>query len=342
MILLPRLERWLAAGVVVTFLLGTARGQNAPTMEPQQILKELELIQKNRSGQFKSGLRQQIDALTAASATKQAAVALYEDAIQAVEHEGKPKDGAEFATWREKNKEMLLDDDFRTALQLHLRYLVLSLKRLDGDKVEDLMPSLLEYTGQLSTNISDLIKREKARNDVQERNEKYRPKDKQGEKINKAVLSTGRDILNKPMSGSVFVRWYRLEGHIGAIKDWEQSSGNIEGIVDKMLMPYMREKKDVRLLELWDDRMARAEELARKSDLAIDLDKYQNQTLPTLLWKKAEDRLLLGQRAVALTDMFNVVKGYQSHPDFEKWSKQLFGLLKSDGATETAAASGAP
>lgn len=319
-------------------MLGTVRAQTNQTMEPAQILKELEILQKTRSGQFKTGLHQQIDALTAAATTKQAAVALYEDAIQAVEHEGKPKDGSDFANWREKNKEMLLDDDFRTALQLHLRYLALSLRRLDGEKVEELMPALIEYTNQLGANISDLIKREKARNDVQERNEKTRPKDKQGEKVNKAVLSTGRDLLNKPMSGSVFVRWYRLEGHISSIKDWEQSSGNIEGIVDKVIMPYMRDKKDVRLLGLWDDRMGRADELARKSDLAIDLDKYQTQTLPTLLWKKAEDRLLLGQRGVALTEMFNIIKSYQSHPDFEKWTKQLLGLLKAEGATETAAA----
>lgn len=318
---------------------GWSWGQGAPqTMDPQQILKELEQIQKARTGQFKSGLHQQIDALTAAAATKQAAVNLYEDAIQAVEHEGKPKDGADFAAWREKNKEMLLDDDFRNALQLHLRYLALSLRRLDGEKVEELMPTLLEYTQHLAAVNTDLIKREKPRNEVQERNEKTRAKDKQGDKINKAVLNTGRDIFNKPLSNSVFVRWYRLEGHLGALKDWEMSSGNIEGIMDKVILPFMREKKDARLIGLWDDRIARAEELAKKSDLAIDLDKFQNQTLPGLLWRKAQDRLLLGQRGVALTEMFNVVKSYQSHADFDKWAKELTGLLKGEGSSTSEAA----
>lgn len=305
-------------------------------MDPQEILKELEKIQSTRAGEFKSGIRQQIEALTTAAESKQAAVALYEDAVQAVEYEGKPKDSSEFALWREKYKDMLIDDDFRIPLQLHLQYLVMTLKRLDGVKNEELMPALLDYTTQLAAAQSELLKREKPRNDVQIRAEKARPKEKQGDKVGKNVLDKGRGLMGGTLASSVFSRWYRIDGHVAQLKDWEQSSGNIEGIVDKVIMPYMRDKKDERLLTLWDERIARAEELARQTDLAIDLEKFQTQTLPGLMWKRAEDRLVLGQKNGAILDMFSIIKGYTAHADFEKWTKELVGIIKGKGPTTAA------
>jgi hypothetical protein len=328
MIIFARRLAFLASLLAVC---ATAFAQSTPPVDPAQILKELEQIQKDRSNQFKSGLNSHIQSLSAAAASKQAAITAYEDATQAVEYEGKPKDGSEFASWREKNKELLLDDSFRTALQLHLQYIVLSLKRLDGQKTEEAIPSLLDYVARLGQLLSDCNKQDKGKNDVQAKNEKFRPKDKQGDK-GKGTVGQVRDFLNKGLSASVFVRWYRLEGHVANLKDWEPNSGNIEGIVDKTLMPYMREKKDARLITLWDERIARAQESAQKSDLAIDADKYQNQTLPSLMWSRAQDRVVLGQRSAAMGEMLNIIRSYQSHPDFDKWIKDLTSLAKGESA----------
>lgn len=336
MILFACRKHWLAASCVVALVSvfsggGIAAESNTQPLDTQQILKELEQIQKNRSGQFKSGLHQQLDALTAAAASPQAAVKLYEEAEQSVEFEGKPKDSSDFTGWRDKNKDMLADEDFRAALQLHLRYLALSLRRLDGEKVEDLMPALLEYVNQLSTIDTAMTRREKPKG-----------KPKAGDKVDRDIIKAGREIFTKPLSNSVFVRWYRLDGHLGGLKDWEQSSGNIDGIMDKTIMPYMRDKKDARLMGLWEQRIGWAEEAAKKSDLAIDVDKFQTQTLPTLLWRKAQDRLVLGQRAMGLTEMLNIIKTYLSHPDFDKWTKELSGLLQAEAAAAPAAAAPAP
>lgn len=333
-----RMASLLFALIVFTFP-GTIRAQ---TVDIQQLLRELEQIRSSRANALKTGLRDQIESLSAAAASKPAAVQAYAKAVQAVEYEGKRKDAAEFGLWRDSNQEVLVDDTFCTALQLHLQYVVMSLKRMQGQKTEEVMPTLLDYVNRLSVHLSDLSKREKPKNDVQLRNEGARPKDKQGDKINKDVAAAVHDLMKNALPESVFVRWYGLDGYVANIEKWEQNSSNIEGIVDKTIMPYMREKKDPQLLDQWDARIARAEEKAKKTTLAIDLDKFQNQTLPSLMWSRAEDRILIGQRNAAILDMFNMVKTYQSHPDFEAWATELIALLKGENPAPLSSSKTAP
>ncbi|HEX8311866.1 MAG TPA: hypothetical protein VF614_11145, partial [Chthoniobacteraceae bacterium] len=94
------------------------------------------------------------------------------------------------------------------------------------------------------------------------------------------------------------------------------------------ILPELRAAKDPRLLEYWDRELAREAAAAGASHLAFEIEKFNQQRKPEILWSRAQDMLLIGQKNRAIGEMFGLIKNYPGHPRAADWITKLEGLLK--------------
>jgi hypothetical protein len=146
-------------------------------------------------------------------------------------------------------------------------------------------------------------------------------------------------IMKRPLAGSIYVQWQKLIEWVTMDK-WEGTPGNFDGIYENVILPEMRETHDPHLLDYWDMMMQKKADEANRSRLAFDVDKYNSIVVPSLLWGKFNDMIILGQKNRAYTEMFSLIKKYPTHPDVKDWISQLEALLspaKPPGAADAAA-----
>ena len=63
---------------------------------------------------------------------------------------------------------------------------------------------------------------------------------------------------------------------------------------------------------------------------------------PNLLWSRAQDVLVLGQKNRAITEMFNLVKTHPQHPNVTGWISAIEGILAAAAAPAVSPAPAAP
>jgi hypothetical protein len=308
---------------------GQAQVKDDPELNLRRVIEDLQAIREQREEQFRDGLRKRIQEIASHAGSPVAVVDYYEDAIRATEFEGRPKDSTEYDQWRDKRKEVHLDATFKQALMLHIEYLVLTLDRVNGRTLEESITALTSYYNRLGQLRIEIDKMDAFRTDAQKRHDDRRASEIKGK--GRDVIKSGdvRKIIDVNLDNSPFVKWHRLGGYLAQVKDWEMNSGNLDGMLDKSIMPYLREKKDPSLLLYWDERIARGQVQAEKSKLAADIDKFNTETKPRLLWSKAQDTLLLGMKNRAANEMLLVITTHPSHPNFDQWSATLLEQLQS-------------
>ncbi len=123
---------------------------------------------------------------------------------------------------------------------------------------------------------------------------------------------------------------------------WEFVPGNIEGIYGSIILPEFRASKDPRLLEYWDLRIKLETERVTEAKLDVEQRDWAQIKRPNLLWSRAQDVLLLGQKNRAITEMFNLVKTHPQHPNVTGWISAIEGILAAAAAPAVSPAPAAP
>jgi hypothetical protein len=136
-----------------------------------------------------------------------------------------------------------------------------------------------------------------------------------------------QDIADIPVSQNIFARWYALSEQLDGLKNWELVPANVDKMYEQFLLPYMRTTRDPRLIAYWDDKIATETAAASDTAAQFNTDNFNNIRRPKLLWWRAEDYLVLGQKDKGLTDMYAVIKGFPNHPEAAKWIQELQDLL---------------
>ena len=167
-------------------------------------------------------------------------------------------------------------------------------------------------------------------------------------------------ILRTPLPGSIPVRALKIEEALTAqsfggadgppgrqnqpnARDWELTPGSVDGIFQKIILPELRAQHDPRLLEFWDVKIKREGDAAARSKLAFDLERFNQLRRPELLWNRAEDELLLGQRGKAVSDMLAIIKANTGHPFAGGWITRLESILTpAPPAAAPAGSTGSP
>jgi hypothetical protein len=351
--MLPRLLFTTAAGLACAAT-ALALEDNAP-IDAKPILEALRTIKSQQEATIKTSKQRFIQEATAAAANPARAAELWEEAVRATQFQGVPKENAQFKDWRDKDGEALKDPEVKTALHLYFNWLALTLQRSAGAEVKTLFPAVLSHAREVAADQVSMEAFEetaKIAKDVPVNpNAPKRPvtaAQKEKRLDHQIVKRVHDQILKSSLASSAFVQWMRLSDYItdvapqkgrggkarGAAQaddapapSWEGTPGNFDGIYQSILLPELRAQKDLRLREYWDNKIKREGEAATRSQKTFEIDKFNKERRPSLLWSRDQDLIRVGMRNYAIGDMFTLIKTYPTHPEASGWIAELEGLL---------------
>jgi hypothetical protein len=311
--------------------------QDAPAVNADSILRDLDMIEQQQKQTIVSARQAAMNQLKAAAASGQAAVSLYTAAVEAVQFDGKANQSAAFSDWKSSKADLLRSHEMQAILQMHLRYLVLSLDRGASDKPELFVAPALAYANDLFNSDSLFFKPDK-RND---RNPSEHERQEQA--LNVQVNTAKKDLLDKSVADGIFSKWFRLSQWLPKGDDWELTPGDLSGILDKDVRTPMRAQKDARLIETWDMEMKLLADRATSGRLDFVAADFNTVTRPKMMFSRANDMIIVGQKNRGISDIYLIVKTYPQHPDFSKWVARLREVLKKpEPSAETTTATTAP
>ncbi len=325
----------LAFVIAALLAVPCARAQDGQPVDIGQMLQQLRQLREVTATKTKADKQKALQEVSAAAASGESAVIAWEKAVMATQFDGVTKEATAFRAWRDGEGEALKEAEAKNAARLYFQWLALTLQRSSGTLVKDMLPAIINYTKELAAdqagmdNLDDTITREK---------ERATGKHGVQRKTNDADVKKMHDnILNRALGGSMVVQWLKL-GEWVKVDGWEGTPGNLDGIYEMTILPELRLQRDQRVLEYWDMKIKREGDNAAKSKLEFEHDKFLTLKMPALLWKKAADMAVLGQKNRAATEMFNLIRKYPSHPDAASWMGKLEEMLMPAAAPATAPA----
>jgi hypothetical protein len=337
----PRSPRSTIAILTASLLAGATlhADQDVPPVDVNGLLKQLHLLRDQQATQAKASKQAAIQQLSAAASSPERAFKMWEDAVQATQMDGAGKEAAQLRQWRDTEGELYKEREVQNAVHLHLEWLVLTLQRSNGATVKELLPSIINYTKELLADqammdaLDDTIKKEKAA----PAGPGGRPRPNQNAKDDQATRKTHDAVLNRNINNSIIVQWLKL-GDFLQLEKWENSAGNFDGIYTKIVQPELRNQKDPHVMDYWDVKLKKEADAATKTKLSFEVDKFNTQRRPALLWNRAQEYTYLGQKNRAVTEMFNLIKTYPTHPDASDWVAALETVLAPPPAPDAAPA----
>ena len=314
--------RFLSVGVflVATLSCAVSAPQDAAAVNADAILRDLDQIEQQQKQAIRSARITAISQIKAAASNGTAAANLYEKAIEATQFDGIRNKGSSFTDWKSSHADMLRNKEMQTMLLLHLKYLVLSMERKGSDKPELFAPPALSYAVEVAAFDPVLLKQAEA------------IKENTGQKediaMMKEVQKMKDELLTKSLAESVFVKWLRLGSWLPKAEDWELAPGNISGILEKDVRPFLRKAKNPQLIETWEFEMKVLADRITFGRLEHQAEEFNTVTRPRLQFSRASDMVEIGQKNRAATEIYTMIKTYPQHPDFGKWVQSLREMLK--------------
>lgn len=274
-----------------------------PPSELEKLRQQFETFLERREKDRDSARREVVQKVQNASRNGGAAASAYADAHRATQFAGKIGQSGEFSEWQKKNSSWLSDADFRTATQLHLAYLLLSLERAASDRPEDFLAPSREYLQKLA--------------DFQKRIASGNPP------------SQVRDILQADIKKSLFTQAWQLQPFLEIKGSWATSSGQAEQILDKNIRPVLLDSNSPDLLQTWDWQIQFEADLLQRERLQHNREQFENIRRPTLLFQRAEARAQLGQPARAASEAITLLQNHPAHPDYASWVGKIRAWLEA-------------
>lgn len=303
----------------------------AEELKKEDLEKMMASLEKIRSAVSSRNNKQNGVALRAYqknSASSVSANSFFLECLKKLRFTDEGKRAEAWRTYRENNDDTFNSVYHRTAKQMELKYLVLTIKAGSVKDRRDLMTSLISY-------------------------------------IDSLLELDGRAYEHMESSGnSVFVEAYKIENSIDP-GDWEADPTNIIGIYDQAILPHMRVHRDPRLVTAWrskidhmrqyaestrDGRLREEREKIRearresrgifrrrnsdersRAEANEEVDPYEeflNETLPELKWDMCEDLVKHGFKSEALNMMFQVIREHPEYPELHSWLNELESNLR--------------
>lgn len=279
----------------------TSLARDLPDVNRQQLIAELEKMESDRKQQWEFEIKKVIAEIAAASQSPVAATKMYQEAVRATQAGKKNDDdsGARRNARAERQEDMQGSSTFKLGMQFRLRYMAMLLRTSAGEDPDALFPELERY-------VDDILADKKLMEDRQ------------------SFQVWGRGIgAEDPI-----VQMFRLEPYLKAAKGWGMVPGNVDGMIDGVLMPKYRDKKDPKLMAFWDDKIERQREKVEEAGLEMGKQRFETEELPRLLWSRAKDYAHMDEPNRALTEMIAIIRQHPGHPDFERWIGELKAELK--------------
>lgn len=322
--------------------------QDAPPVDVGQLLQALRTLREQQTVQVKTQKQNALQQISAVANSPERAILFWEEAIRTTQFDGMTKEGAQFRAWKEGEGEALKERAVANAVHLHLTWLALTLQRSSGAEVKDLLPAIVNYTKELSVDeammdaLSDEMKKEREAAAIAPPGGGNRRNQQPQRRSSDAEIKRAHDnILKRNLGASPVVKWMNLNEAINVAK-WENNPSDFDGIYEKIILPELRAQRDVRALEYWDIKLKKEADAATRSKLAYEVEKFNTQRRPTLLWSRAEELAQLGQKNRAVGEMFNLIKTYPAHPSAGNWITTLEQTLMPPAPAAGAASAAVP
>jgi hypothetical protein len=320
---------FLSAAVLVMAVPSFAQAPDTAPVDVRYLLEELKKLKDVNEASIKSRRSSAYQQVAAAAASTERAVAFWKDAVKAVQFEGAEHEGSRIQDWRDGEGEALNDRHCASAVRLHLSWLALNLQHAAGAETRAMLPKVLEHVNavialdEAAQQFGESIQKAKDRGPTS-------PGQKKNVQEDQAAKKFYDGIMRSSITGSPVARWLNLGDALDRKKGdggWETVAGNVDGIYNSVILPEFRSAKDARLLDYWQVVLKREEERAGKRKLDVDQRDWTTVKRPTILWERAQDVLLIGQKNRAITEMFTLVKTYPQHPSAKAWITQLEEII---------------
>jgi hypothetical protein len=302
-----------------------AQSGDTPPIDLNQLREALRTLKTEQAQIARSRREQVFHDVRAAAASGSAAGAAWEEAVRRMYLDAAGREGPQFRDWKEKNGSALNQKEAQNAARLYFSWLALTLQRALGVPAKEILPQVVAHTQELTAHeavMAAFQERAKHAKELIDSGRQRRDKNNNDD----AVMKLHDQILKRPLAAGSPAQAYNL-GPLLDVENWETTPGNYDGIFQKIILPELRASRDPRLIEYWEMKLKREEEEATRSRLATDMDKFTRMRRPQLLWQRAQDLLLIGQRNRAYGEMFNLVKTHSAHPDAAEWIRTLEELL---------------
>jgi hypothetical protein len=331
-------------------------GQTAdlPPVDMNQLLQSLRQFREQNETSTKARRTSAYQQVTAAAATNEKAAAAWTEAVLAVQFAGVDQQTAAVRDWQQDEGAALRSKEAANAARLHLQWLGLTLQHVSGAETKQLLSSVIDFTKQVQADRDAIEKLEESIDKARDRMpggrrapvSKSVADDSRTKKLHDSIMRMS--VVNSPVSRRLQI--VELLGDVGKKKNgegeggsgWEPVPGNVDGIYRSIILPEFRATKDPRLLEYWDMVLKREAEKVVPGMPDYDERQLTQVRRPALLWARAQDVMLLGQRNRALTEMFNLLKAYPQHPEAAGWISQLEGMLAPSAPVPPTSASAPP
>ena len=270
----------------------------------ESVLKELQKIKGSRETNLKSQLNQIFQTVKSAASNGTEAIDLYLQAEFSTQFNGQNQDKVQFLEWKKKQSDKLKSKTFQEALRLYLSYLALTIQSSMGTKNEEMIQPLINYTVMASPEIE--------------------------------FLTDGDEFMKRPLDNSLIVRYLGLT--LTPQTSWINTPGNLDEMYSEVIMPDFRLKKSPQAIEYWNRQIEKESNSIENEKRVFQVDQFTRIRKPALLWNKALEFYLIGQKNRGITEMLSVIKAYPTHPDAAGWVTKLEEYI----ATQTPLPSSAP
>jgi hypothetical protein len=297
----------------------------AADLSPQQveaIRAQLEAMRDTLEGKASERNRSAWSVFMSASQDNKAAAELYENCTRIVDFEREGRTDSEFRDWQSGQRDRYKNDGYMESMRLQLRWLAITCKAAEAEKFETVLPDVLGYLDSL-TQLTEM---------------------------------PGNAALN-PVTGSIFVKAYQLERVVARDTKWEPVPYNIEGIYEKIILPYLRDEKPSQLMTAWDKRISQQTHLvefikARQDDELKgdrdekrrimerqrregsrgvlgnhDEDDFINDTLPRLKWARLIDKYMFVDKVSAAQEILVFLNENITNKRAIDWLNQFAGMV---------------
>ncbi len=297
------------AALVIAF--GTARAEVLTEQERETLLKRLEALQSSAEERVDARFRAAIAAYSSAAGSPAAAADLYLKCVEKVNFTDQKRKNQDFRDWKRKESEKISSPGFGLALQIQLRWLILTLQAAS----ENADRAQLAATAQGIVN--SMID-------------------------NKSTLAGHKSILSQAVTSSVFASAYEIN-HI-EVKNWTLSPGEIGAVYGEIILPPLRAGRQAQALRTaWSQRIQ--QEMALRENEPDDdatngrriglssanrspaYERFAAETLPQLQWEMEVDLYKHGDQRAAAARMLAHIEKNITHKGATKWGEELVELL---------------
>jgi hypothetical protein len=331
----------LRRSLLLVLLAGaTAQAQDAPAINPAELFATLRQLREAQVAQLKTTKEKAIQMAAAGAASPDRAAAQWIDAVRLTQFEGVAQESAAFREWRDREGEGLKSKEAQAAARLFFVWLGLTLQRSNGAEVKTLLPSIINYTKEVTvvTQAADAL-------EAAIKKERDAPGSKRTARQNtaddQAVRRALNQILDRQLAASPVVQWMKVGDYV-KIEKWESKPGDVDGIFQKIILPELRAQKDPRVLEYWDMKMKREAEAASERQAEFEMAKFNTVRRPELQWSRALEYAEIGQKNRAAAELLGVIKANPAHPSVGAWIAELEKMFSPAPATPAPAATPTP